>query len=1744
VTPQITELNINDLTLDGISINSGSKSAPSESTHDYAPLIVNKAGSYSSIEVQNIKLSDTGYPDRSIKAATSLMGHMGGEDAVSISLAFHTNVELGGQTASSIFTHASLLESFTYSDSASSGYYHFKEGENCTYGKEISDSVENFEAQKNYYNEDESAEPVPVKDNGNENFSTGYLPYVCIQYDGNTGGKHHELQVNLRIPLIKAGCGTYDDPYILDSADQLTILARYINNGSAPKDWKLNKVTDPNRYKTALDINHSEYKWTGSNWTPSSGSGASVSDTAMRDYLRSAYYRISRDINIKTYPGLGTADKPFRGVIDGTKSDSSTAVLTIESSTANQTGGGLINVSMGSVVRNLNIEYTGTKTLSAVKADGGDFNQKAVVDGSYFGGIFGYIKGGDNIAENVAVRVKSGDTFTVQSSDNMNQYAGGFAGIIEGGGLILRNSSGSIDPHRDDRLYFDRYIGRVLDGFAVNERSDVISGASSSFTGKNYSIPDITTAGSAGLTASYDDSAKTLTVTISDPQQLIMLNNIVNSGAASGSSALAYTSGTARVRNGSYNDIGNVSDGAHGDFDLSRKDDTATGIGSLPYLISKYASADASAAQKLYSLCKDATGLIVIFNGDIDVSPYGNGYRALGGRYNCSASKPASGAAKLEYNTPLIKMVSGNSHKLTANMAIDENKDDPFAMSAMGGFCNILRHTGVTVEDLTISGSIKAGPDISRREAVDKAGSVQNDYLDNDIEPVKLNRAVVGGFAGRDYANSSSLCKAIYKNVSIAGTANNKTRIDGKSVTGGIIGSSGSKAVPVFSSASYNNSVSEFNNCSYAYAIISGGHLAGGFIGVAARNAAMIADFAITSPTDKNGVSITDTRSDPSKISGTDSLIRSFCNAGSAVGGGGNTSNGTGGLVGLCAVFFEADGILIKNTTVENIHSSSTNSYGRCGGIIGFANRSTGVNIRNSSVINTNIGRDIWTNNAAGIVGTIYGGGSLSLNNVVFDGTDTAKIIGKNAGGVCAYAGKPITVEASVVKNAAISGSSDAGGIASVIASGGSLIVSDSTIENVVFNNGNNIGSVAGDGSAYIVNGSNILLNNLTYFATSGNRGRFVGKGSNVKLTGVCVLQNDTDKIPSKDIGSIAYNDYFTDDKTANYIVYDAYKDTSVVSGAALNGYIRKSLSVITPPQYFYGDTMDPKTVLTAAAYNTLYPNASDDLISANTISSYNEQQAAESRLDAGKDFDLVLIDGNADVLKQYLDAATNGGFSSRVTMNDRVTSGTAHTMKVSIDRYKKDSGSDSFTKADPVEYPATLTYNEQTGEFKTTTQYDNQKDTFTLVTVTMYDYKSEPRIYHIPVFVRRMLQVDCYVTMVSGTVFTDKDMDQYKSHALASKGEDITAYITFRYNSNASDSSDTPEYDWQGYLEAGGDMLGFYKKTLNTGVNDLPAGTKITLIDCQHNDRRYSGTVPDGSGTRLELFGGDGYGANGLKASDGQAFTPASLSELLGITASTDISDGDVRWVRLEDTVDTAEAAYENGATAMAKDSDGSWHYYRLMKQGDTGTFYKLTIPYDSEEQGGKNKVQPEENYFVVINVPESQSHQMTIDKSGMVWGNESTSAPPMELHQLHRYGNTQVDTTKISEITFNYLENYSQELSDIVSESENLKELHTDQQTAEASFDVLDTVTFIKDNYDTGDTLYYMLKAVLKKTEDNVTTTKYFPSEATASIAMYAYYQVGETKHYFMIMGCIGMILLIGVPVFSLIYSICCQL
>lgn len=122
---------LHTVTVDGLSVNTDL------SSESYAPLLINTVGSYGGIDAQ--KISTNNY--NSAKAATSLVGHVGNATETNISLAFSNEIALNGKTAESIFTHATLLESFQYLAS-SSGYYHFNEGETCTYGKEISGTNE------------------------------------------------------------------------------------------------------------------------------------------------------------------------------------------------------------------------------------------------------------------------------------------------------------------------------------------------------------------------------------------------------------------------------------------------------------------------------------------------------------------------------------------------------------------------------------------------------------------------------------------------------------------------------------------------------------------------------------------------------------------------------------------------------------------------------------------------------------------------------------------------------------------------------------------------------------------------------------------------------------------------------------------------------------------------------------------------------------------------------------------------------------------------------------------------------------------------------------------------------------------------------------------------------------------------------------------------------------------------------------------------------------------------------------------------------------------------------------------------------------------------------------------------------------------------------------------------------------------------------------------------------------------
>lgn len=1617
-SPKYAKLDIQNVTLGGVSVNANKTSSDS----DYAPLLVNRVGSYSSLSAKNV--STLNYSDDTSAnnpAATSLIGHVGSDTATNITLAFSNNIALNGKKEKSIFSHATLLESFQY-QSGGSGYYHFNENETCTYGQEISTSTEYSGLQLWYY-DNQSQE---VKDNGNKDFSTNYLPYVCQSYDGEN--KFHEMEINVKSPDLTEGCGTYDDPYIISSPGQLMRAADFINGNTPQTGWKVNKVDNASNIKTGAtdaEDNHTTYEVGKTGWV----------DATMRDYMRGAYYQIKKDLQgaltLKSFAGFGSVNNPFVGVFDGNGK-----TIIIENA-----GSGFINISYGSVVRNLTIQYTGTKTLTDTRQgttkeekDRISDNSKEVYADSYFGGIIGTIMGGDSLIDGVTVIMNG---FTITPSYCL-QCAGGFVGLIQGGGVVFRNmSSQSGYTGTNSTYYVDKYIGRVLDGYAINEITGSGTSASVTFaagTGKNYSIPNI----ASGTSISWNGGD----ISISKAQQMIILTDIINSGAASGGSAPAYDPDKARTRNADYSKIGNVSaEGFNDAFDASRTDDTKRGAENYPYLIENYVTEE---KESFRTACTSNTGILISFKSpSIDLSPYGNGYRGIGGRYNCTAN-----GGTLTNNTPKINTVIGNNVSLCVANDIAEYRADNFYANAVGGLFNVLRHEAANIENVNVYGTVKVYSDFGET---------------TDAEADYLKRAPVGGVIGRDYCQNTSYQTLNLTKVSFGtDTVDPRSIVYGECVTGGLIGSSGSTASFVFGAAANNYSMLHFTNCSYQYITVTGGMCAGGFVGAAVNNRASYikSESYENDATRKLEIEWTEEQ----VTLGTASTFQMLFNQSV------DSANGIGGLIGFTSVNFSIKGKQGFNPVLKNVNvygSMGTSKKGRVGALVGFVSNGSNTKpyaIQNISVKDCNIGKPTdYDDNAGGIVGTWYSTGTISLENCTITGTTLKS---RTSGGVLGY-GSRGTVYAKNIQ------------------------LSNITLKYVA----NTVGGLGGEVTSTFY-GQNALMQNMTY-EKPANSGRFFGTGTNARLIGVTIQQNNNKELPAKDI----YNrTYPTDYGTTNYVVYADYDNTVVTSAEIAT---KPSQAVLGITDGLHGDTVKPDTVTNAVKdASTYYQNLSAAGIDKTKFAivefTYNAHQ--DTKLENSNDFPVVLIDGDASVLKQYLNAATNGGFDS-VRACNKVT--------VTIDRYLYDKDLKTFQKAEKENYPPTLVYHSATGEFTTTAQYDNQKNTFTLVTVTMTESATGATfVLHIPVIVRRMLQVDFMATMTSGTVF-NKMKEFYretKNHALASKGENITGYLTFHYNSNASDTANPASYDWQSYMEGGGDLLGYYKKTVDTGTNPLPAGTKITLIDCQNGDRRYYASVGEGKSSQLELFNGNNLT---FTASDNTKFTPATLSDLLQITAKPAKDTATVKWVKLEN---------ETGATV--KDKDGNFYrLYDLTKDTSIVNFYTLTVGNSS----------PTENYFVVISVPNAENHRLTLDKTGMAWSNASTTSPPLEVHQVHRYDPTTIDPKEgNSEASFNYLDNYQQRLVDNT-DAESVQ-VQTTSAKVQIPVAVTNTVIFTPANYNDYDPLYQEFVISLKKREKKVTTTVGIPSDAVAvtntdsgtatknAVKLYAYYLdgLGQRQYY----------------------------
>ena len=713
VNNNIVKISLNNVMLAGIRVTEIAKDSAA-----YAPLLINQMNQAVKLTVNALSTGD-GYTtgDGSGKttayAASSLIGKVGSATATKLTLSFYNialdgrlkedtskstsvynngNVSVDYHTTHTIFTRATLLESFMYSSEGSGTYNFNSTDDKVTYGVELTNNGttgRNPDKQYQYYDGD-SYITDEQNQTANEEYvksrysSSKFIRYVYTQQ--NINESKYELDINQKTTGLLKGCGTYGDPYIIENAHQLSSLAAYIQDPDSVSKFQVifNSKVLENQTQTAEGYHLSNgatsdatgtdiiYDWENGAWK---NEGESVADTEKAtNYLLNAYYKIDNDITLsaENFGGLGTKDNPFRGVIVGA-SENTTVALTGTNENKDSFGG-LIAYSRGSVVKDLIVDYSqATITMQAESLPGNDKNP-------FFGGVVGYCMGGDTIIDHVSVEYAV-NSVTFSGTYSYMIAVGGYVGLVggathitenndyekTGGGVVFRNMDGTtnsfsttcsdanvanktvnmkdVDANNKagkstsaggDYFYRNPYVGRVLDGYACAEACTVDN------TDKNYTIPTLTK-GTNDLRVSEENG--TLNVTVTSAQGLWLLSAIVNSGAGAMDSTGSYTDvdkvvdayQSGKPRTASYEGIGTAT------ADAANLTDEAYwgGAGSdtaksrVSYLVKNYTAGNAAARLAGKSTSTDTnTPVMLTFETDsIDMSSYGNGFRGIGSSY-------------------------------------------------------------------------------------------------------------------------------------------------------------------------------------------------------------------------------------------------------------------------------------------------------------------------------------------------------------------------------------------------------------------------------------------------------------------------------------------------------------------------------------------------------------------------------------------------------------------------------------------------------------------------------------------------------------------------------------------------------------------------------------------------------------------------------------------------------------------------------------------------------------------------------------------------------------------------------------------------------------------------------------------------------------------------------------------------------------------------------------------------------
>lgn len=499
-------------------------------------------------------------------------------------------------------------------------------------------------------------------------------------------------------------------------------------------------------------------------------------------------------------------------------------------------------------------------------------------------------------------------------------------------------------------------------------------------------------------------------------------------------------------------------------------------------------------------------------------------------------------------------------------------------------------------------------------------------------------------------------------------------------------------------------------------------------------------------------------------------------------------------------------------------------------------------------------------------------------------------------------------------------------------------------------------------------------------------------------------------------------------------------------------------------------------------------------------ISTYNTNQTNK----AESDFPVVQISsGNTDKVSDYLDILTNGGFSAANKVNsakDIHVTATAVVYQYKGGKFVKALNEDNT----PVT-PAFKVNTDASGKitFSTTTDYDNERDRFTLLTVTFTEEGHHYNVF-VPVLVRRMLEMDFMATLTYGTDFNASDYNGLTTHVLESFGSPITGYLTYRYN---SDMGTYTEYGWQSYINVGGTVMDM-KKSIKFAIDkeNLPAGTQLTLVDAK--DKRayyYTATGKEASNGNVLIA------LSSFADSQGNPYQEPSISELIQAKASD--QGGNKLFIKVgengkpENAKDEDGRKYPEPTVRIKNETTGKYEYYRLAVSGETATHSITVNEAGLKGTGGVSDIT--ENYYLVINVPKNAANDILNGSIQTV----VESVVPHRVHHLER-GTSKEDLHSNTQSTYVLSSGYQQSLT----ESTTISELHKEISAADSSLlvDVVDKITFPNGQaYNDSDELYLRIVGSLQKTLNGTTSGEQFPSGTTGTAEFYVYNE-GQTAYY----------------------------